>query len=92
MSEEERIWADTLADAVEPANEYARRIRRKYMVSDRNDRYGVDHTLNIIGQAFLAGVEYQPARDHDGERRHDDRGGRRGPPIGKRAPGRAAAR
>ena len=35
MSEEERIWADTLADAVEPANEYARRIRRKYMVSDR---------------------------------------------------------
>lgn len=22
MSEEERIWADTLADAVEPANEY----------------------------------------------------------------------
>ena len=23
MSEEERIWADTLADAVEPANEYA---------------------------------------------------------------------
>lgn len=66
MSEEERIWADTLADAVEPANEYARRIRRKYMVSDRNDRYG--------------------------ERRHDDRGGSRGPPIGKRAPGRAAAR
>ena len=59
MSEEERIWADTLADAVEPANEYARRIRRKYMVSDRNDRYGIDHTLNIIGQAFLAGVEYQ---------------------------------
>ena len=56
MSEEERIWADTLADAVEPANEYARRIRRKYMVSDR---YGIDHTLNIIGQAFLAGVEYQ---------------------------------
>ena len=42
MSEEERIWADTLADAVEPANEY-----------------GIDHTLNIIGQAFLAGVEYQ---------------------------------
>ena len=41
MSEEERIWADTLADAVEPANEYARRIRRKYMVSDRNDRYGI---------------------------------------------------
>lgn len=37
MSEEERIWADTLADAVEPANEYARRIRRKYMVSDRDD-------------------------------------------------------
>lgn len=59
MSEEERIWADTLADAVEPANEYARRIRRKYMVSDRNDRYDIDHTLNIIGQAFLAGVEYQ---------------------------------
>ena len=59
MSEEERIWADTLADAVEPANEYARRIRRKYMVSDRNDRYGIDHTLNIIGQAFLAGVECQ---------------------------------
>lgn len=59
MSEEERIWADTLADAVEPANEYAHQIRRKYMVSDRNDRYGIDHTLNIIGQAFLAGVEYQ---------------------------------
>ena len=29
------------------------------MVSDRNDRYGIDHTLNIIGQAILAGVEYQ---------------------------------
>ena len=63
MSEEERIWADTLADAVEPANDYARRIRRKYMVSDRNDRYGIDHTLNIISQAFLAGVEYQAGRN-----------------------------
>ena len=57
MSEEERIWADTLADAVEPANEYARRIRRKYMVSDRNDRYGIDHPATVVyhkgmGHAF----------------------------------------
>lgn len=59
MSEEERIWADTLADAVEPANEYARRMKEKYMLTDRNDRYGIDQTLNIISQAFLAGVEHQ---------------------------------
>lgn len=27
MSEEERIWANALSDAIEPANEYARKIR-----------------------------------------------------------------
>lgn len=27
MSEEERIWANALSDAIEPANEYARKKR-----------------------------------------------------------------
>ena len=27
MSEEERIWANALSDAIEPANEYARKIK-----------------------------------------------------------------
>ena len=63
MSEDERIWADTLADAVAPANEYAHRMKEKYMVSARDDRYGIDHTLNIISQAFLAGVEYQAGQN-----------------------------
>ena len=50
MSEEERIWANALSDAIEPANEYARK---------KNDMYGIDQTMNIISQAYLAGVEHQ---------------------------------
>lgn len=59
MSEEERIWANALSDAIEPANEYARKIKDRYLVTAKNDRYGIDQTMNIISQAYLAGVEYQ---------------------------------
>lgn len=33
MSEEERIWANALSDAIEPANEYARKIKDRYLVT-----------------------------------------------------------
>mgnify|MGYP003371205842 CR=1 FL=1 len=56
MSEEERIWANALSDAIEPANEYARKIKDRYLVTAKN---GIDQTMNIISQAYLAGVEHQ---------------------------------
>ena len=56
MSEEERIWANALS---EPANEYARKIKDRYLVTAKNDMYGIDQTMNIISQAYLAGVEHQ---------------------------------
>ena len=56
MSEEERIWANALSDAIEPANEYARKIKDRYLVTAKNDMYGIDQTMNIISQAYLAGV------------------------------------
>lgn len=59
MSEEERIWANALSDAIEPANEYARKIKDRYLVTAKNDMYGIDQTMNIISQAYLAGVEHQ---------------------------------
>lgn len=58
MSEEERIWANALSDAIEPANEYARKIKDRYLVTAKNDMYGIDQTMNIISQAYLAGVEH----------------------------------
>lgn len=63
MSDDETVWENILCQALEPANDYARRMRDRYRVSDRNDRYGIDHTLNIISQAFLAGVEYQASQN-----------------------------
>ena len=59
MSEEERIWANALSDAIEPANEYERKINDRYLVTAKNDMYGIDQTMNIISQAYLAGVEHQ---------------------------------
>ena len=56
MSEEERIWANALSDAIEPANEYARKIKDRYLVTAKNDMYGIDQTMNIISQAYLAGT------------------------------------
>lgn len=53
MSEEERIWANALSDAIEPANEYARKIKDRYLVTAKNDMYGIDQTMNIISQAYL---------------------------------------
>ena len=50
MSEEERIWANALSDAIEPANEYARKIKDRYLVTAKNDMYGIDQTMNIISQ------------------------------------------
>ena len=35
MSEEERIWANALSDAIEPANEYARKIKDRYLVTTK---------------------------------------------------------
>lgn len=55
MSEEERIWANVLSDAIE----YARKIKDRYLVTAKNDMYGIDQTMNIISQAYLAGVEHQ---------------------------------
>lgn len=55
----ERIWANALSDAIEPANEYARKIKDRYLVTAKNDMYGIDQTMNIISQAYLAGVEHQ---------------------------------
>lgn len=63
MSDDEKMWENILCQALEPANDYARRMNEQYKVSDRNDRYGIDHTLNIISQAFLAGVEYQAGQN-----------------------------
>ena len=45
MSEEERIWANALSDAIEPANEYARKIKDRYLVTAKNDMYGIDQTM-----------------------------------------------
>lgn len=59
MSEEERIWANALSDAIEPANEYARKIRTDYLVTAKNDCTESHQTMNIISQAYLAGVEHQ---------------------------------
>lgn len=73
MSDDGTMWEDVLCQALGPANDHARRMQERYRVTDRNDRYGIDHTLNIISQAFLAGVEHQAGQDgtrtrHDGER------------------------
>ena len=51
--------ANALSDAIEPANEYARKIKDRYLVTAKNDMYGIDQTMNIISQAYLAGVEHQ---------------------------------
>ena len=83
MSEEERIWANALSDAIEPANEYARKIKDRYLVTAKNDMYGIDQTMNIISQAYLAGVEHQA---EVGRRNRKD------PTRGKRSFGRSPSR
>lgn len=50
MSDDGTMWKDVLCQALGPANDYARRMQERYRVTDRNDRYGIDHTLNIISQ------------------------------------------
>lgn len=66
MSGSELDWADVLSQALEPADEYARKMKNRYLVTDRNDEYAIDRTMNIISQAFLAGVEHRYASETEG--------------------------
>ena len=65
MSEEERIWANALSDAIEPANEYARKIKDRYLVTAKNDMYGIDQTMNIISRKDPTHIS--PGWEHQAE-------------------------
>ena len=56
MSEEERIWANALSDAIEPANEYARKIKDRYLVTAKNDMYGIDDEHHQPGISRRSGT------------------------------------
>ncbi len=51
-------WKDALDFCIQ-AEQALDKKEDRYLVTAKNDMYGIDQTMNIISQAYLAGVEHQ---------------------------------
>lgn len=54
-------WENAPSESLDAANEYARWVAGRYIVTVRGGA-GDDRTADVIGRAFLAGAEHQAAK------------------------------